>query len=223
MRSQSTGRVVPKTCKSWLCPHCNVWLREGAKQLLATGARRRPEGYDCALFTFTEPPTATLDLPAMYARHQRTIQRLRSRGYVTEYATAIEFQRRGALHPHILAHVPEHLVPRLRPFQQRRRDREQYRFWSGELRELAVDLGWGPVCDATAAGSFLELGSYAVKSLSAYATKQAHRRFKEAGATRVRPIRASRGWAGVRLRDLQRGNLASEGPWEDVSNNGPCH
>lgn len=213
---------MPKTCKSWLCPDCNVWLREGARKLIAVGAARAPEGWCPAMLTFTEPAAATLDLEGFYRRHQRTVQRLRSRGWLGEYATAVELQRRGALHPHVIGHVPVELVGKLRRSGQVKRDREQYRWWWNELRPLALELGWGPVVDAVVVEDLTGAAGYATKSLARYATKGAHRRLKEAGARRVRPIRASTGWAGGRLRSFQRGALADEGPWQDISVNGPC-
>lgn len=222
MRSLSTGRTVPKTCKSWLCPDCNLWLRIGAIKKIAYGAMKRPEGWDAALFTFTEPAHATLDLEGFYRRHQRTVQRLRSRGWIGEYCTAVEFQGRGALHPHIVAHVPNELLPKLRDFTSERRNREQYRFWAGPLRELALELGWGPICDVVAAEGFGDLGRYAAKSLAGYTTKQAHQKFKAAGAKRVRPIRASARWTPERLRELQHGERADPGPFEDITQHGPC-
>jgi hypothetical protein len=223
MRSASTGRVVPKTCKSWLCPNCNVWLREGARRAIAFGMFHRPAGYDLGFFTFTEPAQATLDLPAFYSRMQKTVQRLRYRGWIGEYATSVEFQDRGALHPHVIAHVPLELVPKLRPFGAEKRNREQYGWWVKELRPMAVDLGWGAVADAVAVATMTETSHYVTKSLAGYATKEAHRKFKAAGARRVRPVRFSKGWHGRHLRDYQRGDKATDnGPWEDISTMGPC-
>lgn len=216
MRSEATGRVVPKTCKSWLCSECNVWLREGARKKVASGCFDRPTGYDVALFTFTEPARATLDLPAFLSRHERTIKALRRRG-AGAYCTAVEFQDRGALHPHVLVHWPNDRLNVLRGHGEVRRSRDAYRFWSGELRELAVALGWGPVCDAEAVETFTGAATYVVKQLAGYATKEAYRRFKEAGAQRVRPLRASQDWA-PRLREFQRGEQATDpGPWVDVT------
>lgn len=222
MRSLSTGAVVPKTCKSWLCPDCNVWLRKGALRALVEGMVERPEGYGLGLFTFTEPPAATLDLRGFYERHQKTVQRLRYRRWIGEYATAVEFQKRGALHPHIVAHVPLELLPKLRRDGHEKRDRTQYGWWWDELRPLAVDLGWGKVVDAVQVAGLNEVASYAMKSLAGYATKEAHAKFKTVGARRIRPVRFSRRWSHQSLRDWQRGESAGAGPWEEVSTIGPC-
>jgi len=222
MRSETTGRTVPKTCKSWLCPDCNLWLRIGAIKLIASGAINRPTGWDAALFTFTEPARATLDLPGFYDRHKRTIKRLQRRGWIGDYCTAVEFQTRGALHAHVVAHVPLDLVPVLRPWTSEKRDRSQYRWHFNELVPMVRDLGWGKVCDAAAADGFNDLGRYAAKSLAGYATKEAHRKFKAAGAKRVRPIRYSHTWVPEKLRELQRGDKADPGPFVDITDYGPC-
>jgi len=222
MLSESTGRVVPKTCKSWLCSSCNVWLRQGAFKAIVAGMVDRPAGFGLGMFTFTEPPTATLDLSAFYARHQATVQRLRRRGWIGEYATAVEFQQRGALHPHLIAHVPHELLPKLRQDGHDKRNREQYGWWWNELRPMAVDLGWGKVVDAVAVEGMNEVAGYAMKSLAGYATKEAHAKFKTVGAKRVRPIRFSRAWSATSLREWQRGSEASEGPWVDVTTMGTC-
>jgi hypothetical protein len=175
------------------------------------------------MFTFTEPPAATLDMAGFYRRHQTTLQRMRRRGWLSEYCSAVEFQTRGALHPHLLAHVPPDLAPVLRPFGTKRRDRAQYRWHFHELVPLARDLGWGPMVDAYLLDSPLDAADYATKRLSTYATKQAYRAFKDAGAGRVRPLRASHGWVPERLRDLQRGAQAVDpGPWDDLNPLRPC-
>jgi len=217
MRSESTGRCVPKTCKSWLCPWCNVWLREGARKLLVSGMQTRPEGYDLALFTFTEPAAATLDLEGLRQRHKATIKRLRRRGWVAAYCTTVERQKRGALHPHIIAHVPREICDRMWEHGDQRRTREQWRWHFNELVPMARELGWGPVCDARAAAVSNELARYAIKSLANYATKEAWAQLKGAGVKRIRPVRASRTWAPANLREFQRGDQASDvGPWVDI-------
>jgi hypothetical protein len=223
MRSESSGRVVPKTCKSWLCSACNVWLRQGALKAIVDGMVERPDGYGLGLFTFTEPPTATLDLSAFYDRHRRTVQALRRRAWIGEYATAVEFQKRGALHPHLIAHVPLELLPKLRQDGHEKRNRQQYAWWWNELRPMAVGLGWGKVVDAVAVDGLNEVAGYAMKSLAGYATKEAHAKFKDVGAKRVRPVRFSRGWSVKSLREWQRGDKAIDnGPWEDVTMIGTC-
>lgn len=218
MRSEVTGRIVPKTCKSWLCPTCNVFLRAGAVKMLMSGMLERPEGHDVALLTFTEPSQATLDLPGFLKRHQKTIQRLQNHYGIPGYCTAVEFQKRGALHPHIAVYWPHELSHLLPDQGQDKRSRDQYRFHFRELVPMAQDLGWGKVCDGRAAVVREDLARYAVKQLAGYATKEAYRKFKEAGAQRIRPLRSSRSWSDKRLRQWQRGEKADPGPWVDVTN-----
>jgi len=222
MRSTSTGQVVPKTCKSWLCSECNTWLRQGALRAIVDGMLERPAGYGLGLFTFTEPATATLDLSGFYGRSKATVKRMRRRGWIGEYAMSVEFQKRGALHPHYIAHVPLELLPKLRQDGHDKRNREQYGWWVDQLRPMAVGLGWGKVADAVAVEGLNEVAGYAMKSLAGYATKEAHAKFKEVGAKRVRPVRFSRSWSSRSLREWQRGDEASEGPWEDVTTMGTC-
>jgi hypothetical protein len=217
MRSETTGRIVPKTCKSWLCQVCNPWLRDVARQVLAAGALRRPSGFEPAFLTFTEPPDATLDLPAYAARCERTVKRLRRQWGVGAYAYTTEMQKRGALHPHFLIHWPTDRVELLRDHGVSKRDRAQYRFHFGELVPMARELGWGPVCDAEQVSGTLEAAEYSVKSLGRYATKQAYTQLKQAGVKRVRPIRHSHSWPASFGAYLQGKEATDPGPWVDVT------
>jgi hypothetical protein len=184
----------------------------------------RPDGWDLGFFTFTEPARASLDLASLKRRHDATIKRLRRLGWIGEYCTAVEFQRRGALHPHVIAHVPNELLRLLPEHGQEKRDRAQYRWHFDELVPLAVELGWGPMVDAREVTTSAGAASYATKGLAGYATKEAHARFKAAGAKRVRPVRFSTGWTREGLRAFQRGALVADdpGPWLDISQIGPC-
>jgi hypothetical protein len=217
MKSDSTGLVVPKTCKSWLCSVCNVWLRVGAVKMLMSGMLERPPGTDLALLTFTDTAHGGLDLEGLYARHRLTIKRLEYRYGIKGYCSAIEFQKRGALHPHICVYWPTDSLHLLPDHGQEKRTRDQYRFHFGELVPMARDLGWGKVCDARAAVGREDLAQYAVKQLAGYATKEAYAKFKAAGAKRVRPLRRSASWSDRRLREWQQGDDADPGPWRDVT------
>src|SRR4051794_41739812 len=53
MRSESSGHVVPKTCKKWLCPECNVWLRLGARRYLEAGALATDDAHRLTFLTLT--------------------------------------------------------------------------------------------------------------------------------------------------------------------------
>lgn len=218
MRSESSGRVVAKTCKSWLCPTCNTWLREGARGYLTAGARYTMQPEALSLLTLTDQPTPVLDLAGLAGRLKATVRALRGEGLMSEFGGGVELQNRGALHPHLLVRVPVDLQPRLRVQGKRKRDRAQYRFHFRRLVPMVRDLGWGPVCDWEAIGDEDAASSYVVKTLARYATKQAYRRFKDAGARRIRPIRSSGGWVpGKTMRDFQHGEGCDAGPWCDVT------
>lgn len=218
MRSDSSGRVVAKTCKSWLCPTCNTWLREGARGFLMEGARWTMQPDALTLLTLTDQPTPQLDLPALALRMKVTVRAFRREGLMSEYGGGLEFQNRGALHPHLLVRTPGDVACKLRSQGQRKRDRSQYRFHFGHLVPMVRELGWGRVCDWQAIGDEDGATSYVAKSLARYATKQAYRRFKDAGAHRIRPIRSSTGWVpGKTMRDFQHGEGCDRGPWRDVT------
>ena len=205
-----------------MCPDCSGWLRMGAARAICRGAKDgRPPGWDATFLTFTEPATATLDVAGFSRRQEATLKRMRRRGWIGQSATVVEFQRRGALHAHVIAHSPIALCNQL----EDRRSRSSYRFRMNELRPMLVDLGWGPVCDAVAVAGFGETSNYMAKSLSSYLSKQAQRAFKDLGAERIRPVRLSRGWYPGGLMQAQKDVKIGQpdaGPWEDVSNIGPC-
>lgn len=213
MRSDSTGHVVPKLCKSYLCETCAGWLRVAALKLLWMGVVHHLERDDLrpVMFTFTEPADARLDLDSFRARHAATVKRLRRAGLLTEYVTVVEFQRRGALHPHIVGASPPDVWARLRD----RSSSSSYRLRMHELRPLATSLGWGPMVDAV--GAEASVGGYVTKSLGSYLTKQARREFKRIGARRVRPVRPSYGWLPGGLSGQLQGEKADPGPWIDVT------
>lgn len=218
-----SGRLVPKTCKSWICPTCNVFLRAGVKRFVDAGARRCPEGFSLGFWTFTQPPVAKLDVPAFASLTAATVKRLRRRGLMTGYCSVAEFQTRGALHLHLLTWTPDELVSVLRPWNEKRRDKRQYGWHFGELVPLARDLGWGPMVDAAAA-DLRGIADYSSKSLAGYATKGAHHQFKEAGAKRIRPVNHSTSpeWAPGGMRAYLRGDLASTGTFVPIEVAGPC-
>jgi hypothetical protein len=221
MVSLSSGRVVPKTCKSWLCSDCSKWLRAAAQTYLVAGcASTDRDTHALTFLTLTDTASARMDLPAMAARWKATQKALQRRGWLSGgYAQAIEFQKRGALHPHVLMRAPREVAQLLPRRGEQKRDRSAWRLHFRELVPLVRELGWGPVCDwRQVDGQVLDVAGYAAKSLAGYATKEAHARFKAAGARRVRPLRASRDWVqGMTLADFQQGAGADPGPWQDVT------
>jgi hypothetical protein len=187
------------------------------------------------LITLTEPSRASLDLPAFHARWKATIKRLRRTFGITEYGLAAEFQKRGALHPHVIAWAPISLAEDLGD----RSSRASYRVRMKELRPLAMSLGWGQVCDAKTIGYGEETDGtiaeervvrYATKNVADYATKEAAAAFKNVGAKRIRPIRLSRGFypgglGRAREKVTDRDELAPSrdpGPWVRVTALATC-
>lgn len=214
--NDQAGLTIPLRCDSWLCPRCAPRKRAIARRQLIEGAASVPPSRALAMLTFTEGTFATLDLPGLHARFKATVKRLRRAIDLGEYFAAIEFQQRGAFHPHLIASVPADLAPLLRPAHIEKRNRDQYRWWSRDLRELATGVGWGPVCDAVAVVDVGRSAGYVTKSLAGYVTKSAHDRFKQAGATRVRPIRQSRGWHPQTAHELRSPPERAPGDWEVV-------
>lgn len=221
MVSDATGKVVPKTCKSWLCQGCSKWLRAAAQTYLVHGiAETDRDRHGLTFLTLTDTAAGTLDLPGLAKRWKATQLALERRGWLEGgYAQAVEFQARGALHPHVLLRTPKEAAEVLPAGRQTKRDRVAWRLHFHELVPMVRELGWGPVCDwRQVDGQVLDVASYAAKSLAGYATKEAHARFKAAGARRVRPLRASRDWTqGKTFADFQRGADADPGPWRDVT------
>jgi enoyl-CoA hydratase/carnithine racemase len=173
--------------------------------------------------TLTDTAAGRMDLPELSARWRATAKRLRRIWGATDYLVSIEFQARGALHPHVCIEVDGAVAKDLTD----RKSRGSYRRRMHELRPMAESLGWGQMVDAVTIdtlGGREEIGRYAAKNLSGYATKEAKERFKRAGAKHVRPTRLSYGWvpgglAAARGRVLGRTAMEStrlEGKWERI-------
>lgn len=177
----------------------------------------------CLWLTFTDTAKGQMDLPELRRRWEATKHRLRRDWGATDYLVSIEFQERGALHPHVCIEVDAQVAQDLTD----RKSRSSYRRRMHELRPMAESLGWGQMVDAVTIdtlGGREEIGRYAAKDLSGYATKEAKERFKRAGARHVRPVRLSYGWvpgglAGARQRVLGRSAMNEtrlEGKWERI-------
>lgn len=225
MRHSETGQILPARCNSHLCPACSPLHQMTARVAFESGLLPRlVEGSSAVLWlTLTDTSTGELDLPGLRERWNATVKRLRRMWGAGQYALAVEFQARGALHPHVCVEVPEQVAGDLRD----RTSRSSYRRRMHELRPMAESLGWGQMVDAVAIAEWRDgqrVARYAAKSVAGYATKEAAERFKRAGAKKVRPVRLSRGWvpgglAGVRERLLGRDAMADtriEGKWERI-------
>lgn len=227
--SRSTGTIAPLRCNSHLCPSCSPLHQMTARHALESGTwGSLSHGQRPLWLTLTEPSRATLDLPRFMGRWEATIKRLRRNWGVTEYGLSIEFQKRGALHPHVVLWAPPDLAADLAD----RKTRSSYCRRMHELRPMAIDLGWGQMVDAVAIApdTSEKLARYAAKNVADYATKEARAAFKRAGAKRVRPVRLSRGFypgglAAARERVREREALSEArdpGPWVRVTELARC-
>lgn len=213
--SETTGEVRPARCKSWLCEHCNRRLAGQARRYLAHGARERPERTRLAMFTLTDGSAGALDFAAMRRVLDNTRRDFRRRGWWRDYGGAVELQKRGALHVHLLAVVDHDAPIAARQHGHAKRDRRAYAWHFGELVPALERLGWGPVADVVDVTSIDRATGYAAKALASYATKSNVAMLKRAAAVRVRPVRASRGWAeGLTMADFAEPVSDDDpGPW----------
>lgn len=226
-----SGLIVPARCNSHLCEVCSPLHQMTARLAIEQGILRRQLDHreDRVIWlTLTDRAVAEMDLAALARRWKATVKRLQRTWGATDYALSVEFQGRGALHPHVCIEVDRQVAIDLTD----RKSRSSYRRRMHELRPIAEDLGWGQMVDAVtiATGEGSAIAKYAAKSVAGYATKQAKERFKEAGALRVRPIRLSHGWfpgglAAAREHVLSSERMAAEklgGTWERIAKPRPC-
>ncbi len=205
--SRSSQRAYAMACGSWACPTCarkkkaiaRRAIEDGMWQAFARGERVR-------FITVTDDGKGEMRVPDLYASWSRLRIILKRGGYLSEYAAALEVQRRGALHLHVLAtgsYVPVR-----------------------ELSRLAVRAGFGPVVDVRAVkGDALEdaknSAAYVAKELAGYVMKDG-KSLADKTAVRRRPVRFSHKW-GSSLGDAKK-DLAREmaeardsevdpGPW----------
>lgn len=232
MRHSQTGQILPARCNSHLCPSCSPLHQITARMAIETGLVRRlveNEGDRVLWLTLTDTASGQLDLPGLRSRWIATVKRLRRMWGAGDYALAVEFQNRGALHPHVCLEVAQEVAFDLTD----RKSRSSYRRRMHELRPMAESLGWGQMVDAVTIDTLQErekVARYAAKSIAGYATKEAAERFKLAGAKRVRPLRLSRGWvpgglAAVRALALGQSAMQAtriEGTWERIPKPRTC-
>lgn len=202
-----------------------------ARCAIEQGMRKRTREYGqnrVVFATLTEPPKAGLDLPRFKHRWDATRKALARTWGVADYALVVEFQQRGALHPHVFLDVAQEVAEDLVD----RKSRASYRRRMHELRPLAERLGWGQMVDAiTVQGpDDSAMARYAAKQLAGYATKEAKERFTRAGAKHVRPTRLSYGWFEGGLAKARSVVLGShlmaatkiEGEWERIPKPRTC-
>lgn len=232
MRHSMTGQILPARCNSHLCPACSPLHQMTARKAVEWGlidryVKRRSDRV--IWLTLTDTSTATMDLAQLGHRWRATAKRLRRMWGASEYLVSVEFQARGALHPHVCIEVADQVAEDLTD----RTSRASYRRRMHELRPMAESLGWGQMVDAVTIdtlGGREEIGRYAAKDLSGYATKEAKERFKRAGAKHIRPIRLSYGWMPGGLAEARRLVLGQdamsatriEGKWERIPKPRTC-
>jgi hypothetical protein len=225
MRHSATGVIVPARCNSHLCLDCSPLHQMTARRAFEKGLLQRIGEKRCetvVFLTLTDTAKGDLDLPGLAQKWQATRKRLCRMWGAGDYAMCVEFQDRGALHPHVCLEVDPQVASDLRE----RSTRASYRRRMHELRPAAESLGWGQLVDAQTVGVMEsdKVARYAAKSLAGYTTKQAKERFKKAGAKHVRPVRLSYGWiegglAGAREDVLGRDAMAEgkiAGTWERI-------
>lgn len=227
MRHSVTHQIVPARCNSHLCPACSPLHQMTARKAVEWGLLERyvkHHGDRVIWLTLTDTRAATMDLPQLSARWKATIKRLRRSWGASDYLVSIEFQARGALHPHVCLEVSDQVAEDLAD----RRSRSSYRRRMHELRPMAESLGWGQMVDAVTIDTLEgreEIGRYAAKDLSGYATKEAKERFKRAGARHIRPTRLSSAWLPGGLAAARQAVLGAaamqesriEGTWERIA------
>jgi hypothetical protein len=226
MRHRETGTIVPARCNSHLCPDCSPLHQMTARLAIEQGITRRALAAhrdNVVFLTLTDTAAGTMDLPQLRKRWVATRHRLRRMWGAGDYALSIEFQERGALHPHICIEVSDQVADDLVD----RRSRASYRRRMHELKPAAESLGWGQMVDAKTVdfGESSRVARYAAKHLAGYATKQAKEQFKRAGAKNVRPVRLSYGWfpgglAAAREHVLSQERMTAAklgGTWERVA------
>lgn len=194
MRHTVTGQILPARCNSHLCPACSPLHQMTARRAVEWGLLDRfGKGEKNVVFlTLTDTARGDLDLPLLGRRWNATRVRLGRMWGAGQYACSVEFQERGALHPHVCIEV----APEVAVDLVDRSTRESYRRRMHELRPAMESLGWGQMVDAktVALQDASKVARYSAKSLAGYATKEAAERFKRAGAKHVRPLRLSYGW-----------------------------
>jgi hypothetical protein len=223
--SESSGLAIPRTCKRWDCDACRRFKRLSVLVALQHGlAIARANGQAVRHLVLTDRD-GSLDFASFYDRwSKRLVPRLRRKGFLSEYACALEVQpTSGRLHAHVLLVEPpgaSGFIPK---------------DW---LDKATADLGLGwpfislvadiPAVQATLAGYFVKgvTGDYSVPSVAAgtigsYMAKT-HEMASLAGFSnqRLRPFRVSAGWplklraAAEQLRaELYGASGSDAGPW----------
>jgi hypothetical protein len=228
MRHSVTGQILPARCNSHLCPACSPLHQMAARLAIERGIVRsftKSRSERVIFLTLTDTADGDMDLAALRARWGKTRQRLGRMWGAGEYALSVEFQSRGALHPHVCIEVEDQVAEDLLDHSSR----ASYYRRMKELRPAMVELGWGQMVDAETVRVLKaeKVARYGAKAVAGYATKEAAEKFKRAGARYVRPVRLSYGWyprglKGAREELLGQMDGKIEGSWERIPKPRTC-
>jgi hypothetical protein len=174
--------------------------------------RAQARGEKVRFLTVTSPGGYALSTRELYESFNRLRTTLRKSGELEEYLAVVELQERDGGAPHL------HIIATGEYIPQRR------------LSALASSAGFGPIADIRAVRGTgpRSAGMYLVKSLAQYATKAnagaLAERVKSEGngkATRVRPVRCSRGWYPGGMKAAQKHALQLMGGAKEANDPGP--
>lgn len=219
--SLGTGHAFELSCGSWACSWCSRRKKAAARLIVATGIGGAfGRGERVRFVTLTDGLVSELDdngAPVMremtvadlYAAWNRLRGKLRRKGVLHEFAAVVETQGNGRLHLHVLMTG--------RYLAQRR------------LSEFAKKAGFGPIADIREVkaqhADERRSAAYVSKEMAGYATKGKAEALAAKTAVRRRPLRQSRGWCGLSMRDAERLAVrewgtsieeTDEGPWAFV-------
>lgn len=224
--SLGTGHAFELSCGSWACSWCSRRKKAAARLIVETGIGGAfGRGERVRFTTLTDGLVPELDdhrkpklddhgkpvmremtVADLYAAWNRLRGKLRRKGVLHEFAAVVETQGNGRLHLHVLMTG--------RYLAQRR------------LSEYAKKAGFGPIADIREVkaqhADERRSAAYVSKEMAGYATKGKAEALAAKTAERRRPLRQSRGWCELSMRDAERlavkewgtsSEEEAEGPW----------
>lgn len=205
--SRSSNKVVALPCGRWDCVACSRRKKAAARLAIEIGMSRAFAAKRRVRFiTLTDTAEGAMTVADLYKNWNRLRIKLRRKGFLDQYAAAVELQERGALHLHLIA------TGRYLPQKK--------------LKVFAVDAGWGEICDLReikqdAHESDKRAASYVAKEMAGYVSKDGAS-LAEKTNVRRRPVRFSRDWGCslTKATELIAAQVAEErdsekdpGPW----------
>lgn len=101
------GEAIVVPCGRWRsCSGCAVRKQWEISARLKAGIEQAPSPFHPMFFTLTFPRDQAPDENAAHAALRSLVQRLRYRGYLSEYAWVLQRQKNGTLHHHGIAWLP---------------------------------------------------------------------------------------------------------------------